>query len=82
MAQAEGSLGPIEILVNNAGIPGPTAPATEMPTAEWERVLAVNLTGPFLCSREVLRGMVAITGQRLRCQMRPLRSRAKLVQAR
>lgn len=57
--QAEAALGPIDVLVNNAGIPGPTAPATEISTADWERVLAVNLTGPFLCAREVLRGMIS-----------------------
>ena len=59
IAQAEGALGPIDVLVNNAGIPGPTAPATEVSLADWERVLAVNLTGVFLCAREVLKGMVA-----------------------
>jgi NAD(P)-dependent dehydrogenase (short-subunit alcohol dehydrogenase family) len=59
VAQAEASLGPIDVLVNNAGIPGPTAPATEIAAGDWERVLAVNLTGAFLCAREVLRSMVA-----------------------
>lgn len=59
VAQAEAALGPIDVLVNNAGIPGPTAPATEIATPDWERVLAVNLTGPFLCAREVLKSMVA-----------------------
>ena len=57
--QAERTLGPIDVLVNNAGITGPTAPAAEVKLADWERVLAVNLTGVFLCSREVLRGMIA-----------------------
>ena len=59
VAQAEGALGPIDVLVNNAGIPGPTAPVTEIALADWERVLAVNLTGVFLCAREVLKGMIA-----------------------
>ncbi len=59
VAQAERALGPIDVLVNNAGIPGPTAPATEVALADWERVLAVNLTGAFLCAREVLKGMIA-----------------------
>lgn len=59
VALAERALGPVQILVNNAGVTGPTAPVTEMPLAEWERVLAVNLTGVFLCSREVLKSMLA-----------------------
>jgi NAD(P)-dependent dehydrogenase (short-subunit alcohol dehydrogenase family) len=62
VAQAEGTLGPIDILVNNAGIAGPTAPAVQMAAADWKRVVDVNLTGPFLCSREVLKGMTARAG--------------------
>ncbi len=59
VAQAERALGPIHVLVNNAGIAGPTAPATEVSLADWERVLAVDLTGVFLCAREVLKTMLA-----------------------
>jgi NAD(P)-dependent dehydrogenase (short-subunit alcohol dehydrogenase family) len=59
VAQAERSLGPIDVLVNNAGIPGPTAPVTQIALADWQRVLAVNLTGVFLCAREVLKAMLA-----------------------
>jgi NAD(P)-dependent dehydrogenase (short-subunit alcohol dehydrogenase family) len=62
VAQAERALGPIDVLVNNAGIPGPTAPVTDIALADWERVLDVNLTGVFLCSREVLKGMMARRG--------------------
>ena len=58
VAQAEQALGPIRILVNNAGIGGPTGPLTAVTLADWERVLGVNLTGAFLCSREVLKGMM------------------------
>jgi glucose 1-dehydrogenase len=47
--------GPIDLLVNNAGVEAPHA-LEEMPLEEWQRVLAVNLTGPFLCSREFVRG--------------------------
>jgi len=57
--QAEESLGPVRVLVNNAGIGGPTGPLAGVSLAEWERVLAVNLTGAFLCCREVLKGMLA-----------------------
>lgn len=59
VAQAEESLGPVRVLVNNAGIGGPTGPLAGVSLAEWERVLAVNLTGAFLCCREVLKGMLA-----------------------
>jgi len=47
----------VDILVNNAGTIA-RAPAAEHPTADWDRVLAVNLTAPFLLTREVGRGMV------------------------
>jgi 2-dehydro-3-deoxy-L-rhamnonate dehydrogenase (NAD+) len=57
--EAANSAGAIDILVNNAGITGPNQPAIEYSLAEWERVLAVDLTGPFLCSRAVVPGMVA-----------------------
>ena len=43
-------IGPIDILVNNAGI-AVRKNALEISLAEWERVIAVNLTGVFLCSR-------------------------------
>ncbi len=58
VGQGERTLGPIDVLVNNAGITGPTVSVTEVVLADWERVLAVNLTGVFLCTREVLRGMI------------------------
>src|SRR5689334_15873712 len=48
--------GPVEILVNNAGIEKPFK-LVDMPLEEWEKVLAVNLTGSFLCAREAARGM-------------------------
>jgi glucose 1-dehydrogenase len=50
--------GPIDLLVNNAGIEKPY-PLTEMPLDEWRRVLDVNLTGAFLCAREAARGLIA-----------------------
>jgi glucose 1-dehydrogenase len=46
--------GPVDLLVNNAGVEAPYELA-DMSLEEWNRVLGVNLTGPFLCSREFVR---------------------------
>jgi len=46
--------GSLDVLVNNAGIQKP-APSHEIETSDFDRVLAVNLRGPFLCSREAIR---------------------------
>src|SRR5262245_23992232 len=43
------SLGGVDVLVNNAGIRGPTAPVSSYSLKDWEAVLKLNLTGPFLC---------------------------------
>jgi 3-oxoacyl-[acyl-carrier protein] reductase len=54
---AEQSLGPIEILVNNAGI-GYFAPVQEASEADWDSVLDTNLKGVFLLSKAVAPGMI------------------------
>jgi len=51
-------LGKIDILVNNAGITGGNAKSWELAPADWRRVLEVNLTGPFLCCRAIVPGMI------------------------
>ena len=48
------AFGAIHILVNNAGVLGPVQPAEKVDPREWDRVIAVNLRGPFLLSRLVL----------------------------
>ena len=51
--------GRLDILVNNAGIAGPTASVAEARAEDWERTLAVNLTGAFLCSKFAIPHLVA-----------------------
>ncbi len=47
----------IEILVNNAGIAGPTAPCEDVTIEQWDRTMDVNLRGMFLMTRELLPAM-------------------------
>ena len=51
--------GRIDVLVNNSGVGGPTANLAELYLDDWDDVIATNLTGPMLCSREVLKHMIA-----------------------
>jgi len=54
MAVAAGSRGILEILVNNAGIAGPTAPLIDVSLEDWNATIAVNLTGVFLACKAAL----------------------------
>lgn len=58
------ALGRVDILVNNAGITMPKG-LSETSEAEWDRVLAVNLKGVFLCSQVVADTMIAQGGGRI-----------------
>ena len=55
---ARAALGRIDVLVNNAGIAGPTKPVVEYPVEDWKRVIDIDLNGPFLCSRALVPHMV------------------------
>jgi len=55
--EATRALGPVEVLVNNAGI-AEAAPFLKTDPELWERHLAVNVTGPYLLTRAVLAGML------------------------
>ncbi|MEO9804969.1 MAG: glucose 1-dehydrogenase [Reichenbachiella sp.] len=46
--------GPIDILVNNAGIAGANLPTDRITTEEWDRVMAVNVKGVFLCTKYII----------------------------
>lgn len=48
------AFGGLDCLVNNAGIAGPTAPIEAIEREEWERTLAVNLTGPYLTTKHAV----------------------------
>jgi glucose 1-dehydrogenase len=52
------AFGSLDILVNNAGIQKP-CPSDQVETADFDRIIAVNLRGPFLCAREALRHFLA-----------------------
>ena len=50
--------GPVDLLVNNAGVEAPYK-LVDLELEEWSRVIGVNLTGSFLCAREAARGLIA-----------------------
>lgn len=58
-------LGPVDILINNAGITGPTAPVHKVPIADWDRTLQINLRTPFLLSRAVVPSMIERKGGKI-----------------
>jgi len=59
IARVREALGPIDIVVNNAGITGKTAPLWELQEDDLDRVYAVNLKGVFLICRAVIPEMLA-----------------------
>jgi gluconate 5-dehydrogenase len=57
IAKIEKEVAPIDILVNNAGIIK-RIPMEDMEVAEWEQVLKIDLTGPFIMAKSVIKGMM------------------------
>lgn len=57
-AQAKAGFGPVQVLVNNAG-QAHSAPFLKTDAALWQQMLAVNLTGTFLCTQAALPDMLA-----------------------
>ncbi len=60
VAQVVKAAGPISLLVNAAGVPDDLTPCHELAPEQWQRVLATDLTGPFLVSRAVLASMLPL----------------------
>ena len=48
----------IDILINNAGITGPTAPLWEYDVEMWNKIVQINLVGTFNCCRAIVPGMI------------------------
>jgi len=59
IGEVERSLGPVDVLINNAGTVKPFGPFWENDPDEWWSAAEVNLRGPALCTHAVLSGMVA-----------------------
>jgi NAD(P)-dependent dehydrogenase (short-subunit alcohol dehydrogenase family) len=57
VGEAEATLGPIQVLINNAGVAS-DKPTLRSTRSEWDRVMSTNLTGPWLVAQVVARGMV------------------------
>jgi NAD(P)-dependent dehydrogenase (short-subunit alcohol dehydrogenase family) len=56
-AKAKQEFGRLDVLFNNAGMGTPAMPLEDLTYEQWSAVVAVNLTGPFLCTQEAFRIM-------------------------
>ena len=59
VAQVNAELGPVDVLVCSAGVPGQSLRTVDVTDEEWRRVLAINADGVFFCNRAVLPGMIS-----------------------
>lgn len=67
VASVEEQLGPIDLLVSNAGVPGPFGPLWQVDPDEWWRAQEVHIRAPFLLLHAILPGMVARGRGRVVC---------------
>jgi NAD(P)-dependent dehydrogenase (short-subunit alcohol dehydrogenase family) len=58
-AKIQGEFGRLDLLFNNAGMGAPGVPMEDLTYQQWSAVVAVNLTGPFLCAQHAIRMMKA-----------------------
>ncbi|HET9938352.1 MAG TPA: SDR family NAD(P)-dependent oxidoreductase [Gaiella sp.] len=58
VARVQGELGPIDVLVCSAGVPGASLPTVDVTDEEWRRVMGINADGVFYSNRAVIPGMV------------------------
>ena len=59
VASAAAALPGLDVLVNNAGVPSPGKPAVELTRADWDMIIAINLTGAFFMSTAMGRMLIA-----------------------
>jgi len=58
VAQTHAQLGPIDVLVCSAGVPGASLQTVDVTDEEWQRVMGINADGVFYCNRAVIPSMV------------------------